>query len=312
LDTPPVISDSVDSDKVQSALKGILFMLGATLLAAVMNSAARHVSQTVHPFELVFFRNLFAFAFVLPMLWRFGFGALRTNRPWMHAGRASLNVVNMMIWFTAVSLAPLAEVVALGFTAPIFATILGVLIIKEVVGIRRWSAIIVGFIGALIVLQPGFDTIHLGHGLTLLASMSWAAILLIIKSLSRTESSITIVAYMAILMTPMSLLPALFVWAWPTWTELAWLALIGVCGGAAQYLLAQSFHEADISVVMPFDFAKLVWIALIAYIAFAEVPTLSTWLGGAIIFASGLYIARRESIKRQEARSDISSPAQGG
>ena len=78
------------------------------------------------------------------------------------------------------------------------------------------------------------------------------------------------------------------------------MALIGFCGGAAQYLLAQSFHEADISVVMPFDFAKLVWIALIAYIAFAEVPTLSTWLGGAIIFASGLYIARRESLKRRE------------
>jgi len=285
---------------VQSALKGIAFMLASTLLAAVMNSAARYISQSVHPFELIFFRNLFAFFFVLPFLWRVGFGALRTERPWMHAGRASLNVINMMFWFTAISLAPLAEVVALGFTAPIFATILGVLIVKEVVGIRRWSAIVVGFIGAVVVLQPGFDTVQLGHGLVLMAAMMWAAILLIIKSLSRTESSITIVAYMSILMTPLSLIPALFVWVWPTWTELGWLAVIGISGGAAQYLLTQSFHEADISVVMPFDFAKLVWIALIAYIAFAEVPTLTTWLGGAIIFASGLYIARREALKRRE------------
>jgi len=297
LDTPPA-----PSDKVQSALKGIAFMLASTLLAAVMNSAARYISQSVHPFELIFFRNLFAFFFVLPFLWRVGFGALRTERPWMHAGRASLNVINMMFWFTAISLAPLAEVVALGFTAPIFATILGVLIVKEVVGIRRWSAIVVGFIGAVVVLQPGFDTVQLGHGLVLMAAMMWAAILLIIKSLSRTESSITIVAYMSILMTPLSLIPALFVWVWPTWTELGWLAVIGISGGAAQYLLTQSFHEADISVVMPFDFAKLVWIALIAYIAFAEVPTLTTWIGGAIIFASGLYIARRESIKRREKK----------
>jgi drug/metabolite transporter (DMT)-like permease len=297
LDTPPA-----PSDKVQSALKGIAFMLASTLLAAVMNSAARYISQSVHPFELIFFRNLFAFFFVLPFLWRVGFGALRTERPWMHAGRASLNVINMMFWFTAISLAPLAEVVALGFTAPIFATILGVLIVKEVVGIRRWSAIVVGFIGAVVVLQPGFDTVQLGHGLVLMAAMMWAAILLIIKSLSRTESSITIVAYMSILMTPLSLIPALFVWVWPTWTELGWLAVIGISGGAAQYLLTQSFHEADISVVMPFDFAKLVWIALIAYIAFAEVPTLTTWIGGAIIFASGLYIARRESIKRNEKK----------
>ncbi|MGJ3261078.1 MAG: DMT family transporter [Rhodospirillales bacterium] len=295
MDTPPA-----PEEKVQSALKGIAFMLAATLLAAIMNSAARHVSQTVHPFELVFFRNLFAFAFVIPMLWRIGFVSLRTRRPWMHAGRAGLNVVNMMVWFTAVSLAPLAEVVALGFTAPIFATILGVLIMKELVGIRRWSAIVAGFAGALIILQPGFDTVQVGHGLVLLASVMWAGVLLIIKSLSRTESSITIVAYMSILMTPMSLIPALFVWAWPTWTELAWLALIGVCGGAAQYLLAQAFHEADISVVMPFDFGKLVWVALIAFIAFGEVPTWTTWFGGAIIFASGIYIARRESMKRRQ------------
>ncbi len=275
-------------------------MLGSTLLAAIMNSAARHVTETVHPFELVFFRNLFAFAFVIPMLWRAGLVALKTDRLWMHTGRATLNVINMMVWFTAVSLAPLAEVVALGFTAPIFATILGIVILKEVVGLRRWTAIGIGFAGALIVLQPGFDTIQIGHGLTLLAAMFWASILLIIKSLSRTESSVTIVAYMVILMTPMSLIPALFVWVWPTWSELAWLALIGVCGGAGQYLLAQSFHEAEISVVMPFDFAKLVWIALIAYIAFAEVPTWTTWAGGAVIFASGIYIARRESIRRKQ------------
>ena len=286
----------------KSTIKGILFMLGSTLLAAVMNSAARHVSQTVHPFELVFFRNLFACAFVLPLLWRAGFGSLKTDRFGMHFGRASLNVINMMVWFTAVSLAPLAEVVALGFTAPIFATILSVLIIKEFVGARWWAAIGVGFAGALIILQPGFDTIQIGHGLTLFAAMIWAGILLIIKSLSRTETSVTIVAYMALLMTPISLVPALFVWVWPTWTELSWLFLIGICGGWAQYLLAQSFHEAEISVVMPFDFAKLLWISLIAYIAFAEVPTWTTWAGGAVIFASGIYIAQREAVMRHEER----------
>ena len=284
-------------------------MLGATLLAAVMNSVARHVMETVEPVELVFFRNLFAFFFIIPMLWRVGLGPLKTQRFGMHLGRAGLNVVNMMVWFTAISLAPLAEVTALGFSAPIFATILSVVFFREVVGLRRWSAIIVGFIGTMVILQPGFDTVTAGHGLTLTAAIMWAGVLLIIKSLSRTESSITIVAYMSILMTPMSLIPALFVWVWPTWTELAWLALIGVCGGAAQYLLAQAFHEADISVVMPFDFAKLVWIALIAYIAFAEVPTWTTWLCGAIIFASGVYIARREAIKNRERRAKIIPPA---
>ncbi len=294
------MSDPGTGPRSQNALKGIFYMLAATLMAGIMNSAARHVMETVHPFELVFFRNLFAFAFVVPMLMRTGIVVFRTDRLGLHVGRASLNTVNMMVWFTAVSLAPLAEVTALGFTAPIFATVLSVIILRETVGLRRWSAIVIGFAGTMIVLQPGFDTVSPGHGLTLLAATMWAGVLLIIKSLSRTESSITIVAYMSLLMTPMSLIPALFVWVWPTWTELAWMAMIGVCGGAGQYFLAQSFHEADISVVMPFDFTKLVWIALIAYLAFAEVPDWTTWLGGAIIFASTVYIARREGKKRKE------------
>lgn len=279
-------------------------MLLSTLMAATMNSTARHVTETVHPFELVFFRNLFAFFFVLPMMWRVGLSVFKTNRPWLHVGRAGLNTVNMLVWFTAISLAPLADVVALGFSAPIFTTLLSIFILKEVVGIRRWAAIGIGFSGTLIVLQPGFDTVSTGHGLALGASMLWAGVLLIIKTMSKTESSLTIVAYMSVLMTPMALIPALFVWEWPTWTELGWLAMIGVCGGAGQYFLAQSFHEADISAVMPFDFAKLIWVAAIAYLIFGEVPALATWFGGAIIFISGLYIARREARQAASRRKE--------
>lgn len=294
------MSTDISDKRKQNAVRGILFMLGATLLAAMMNSAARHVTETVHPLELVFFRNLFAFLFVAPLLWRVGMGAFRTTRLPLHVGRAGLNVVNMFIWFTAVSMAPLSEVVALGFTAPIIATILSVVILREVVGIRRWSAILIGFAGALIILQPGFDTVSVGHGLTLLAASTWAGVLLMIKSLSRTDSSVTMVVYMSVLMTPMALIPALFVWVWPTWTELGWMAMIGFAGGASQYLLAQAFHEADIGVIMPFDFMKLVWVSIIAFLIFSEIPTFTTWVGGAVIFASGFYIARREAVRNAQ------------
>lgn len=291
-----------------NALKGIGFMLLAALMSSVMNSAARQVMDTVHPFEVVFFRNLFAMFFVLPLMWRVGLSVFRTNRLGMHFSRATLNTVNMLVWFTGVSLAPLADVVALSFSAPIFTTLLSIFVLHEVVGLRRWTAIAVGFAGTMLVLQPGFGTITLGHGLALTATVAWAAILLIIKSLSRTESSLTIVAYMSVLMTPIALVPALFVWTWPTWTELAWLVLIGMCGGAAQYSIAQSFREADISLVMPFDFTKLIWITAIAYLAFGEMPSLATWIGGAIIFVSGLYIARREA-RMARARKDAIPPA---
>jgi drug/metabolite transporter (DMT)-like permease len=285
---------------MSGAMRGILLMLAMTLFSASMNAAAKHISSGVHPFEVVFFRNLFAFLFVVPLLLRHGFAVYRTQRFGGHLSRASLNLVNMMLFFTAVSLTPLSELVALGFTAPIFATLLSLLILKEMVGIRRWSAIFVGFAGAMLVLRPGFDTITQGHLFTLLSASTWAGVLLIIKSLSRTESSATIIAYMVTLMTPFSLVPALFVWQWPTMAELGWLAFMGVAGAGAQYLLAQAMHEADLSVVMPFDFTKLIWISLIAFAFFGEVPAWTTWLGGGLIFASGIYIARREAMLRKE------------
>jgi drug/metabolite transporter (DMT)-like permease len=272
---------------------------------ATMNSAVRHMAQEMHPFEIVFFRNLFAFVFLLPPLMRYGAGVLRTKRFGGHLGRAVLNVATMMVFFTAVSMAPLSDVVALGFAAPVFATVLSILILGEVVGARRWTAIACGFIGALIVLQPGFDEIVAGQVLALSSAVMWAGCLLIIKSLSRTDSSLTIVAYMCLLMTPMALVPALFVWQWPDWEQLGWLGLIGLCGVAGQFLLAQALHDADLSVVMPLDFSKLIWVSVIAYFAFGEVPEIWTWIGGAMILASAAYIARRESRPRAAPEATV-------
>ena len=203
-----------------------------------------------------------------------------------------------MVYFYAVSITSLSDVVALGFTAPVFATVLSIVILGEVVGIRRWLAIVCGFTGALVILQPSFDEVVTGQMLVLAAALMWAGCLLIIKSQSRTEASVTIVAYMSLLTTPMAMVPALFVWQWPDLHQLAWLVFIGVSGGG-QFLLAQALHDADLSVVMPLDFSKLIWVIVIAYLAFGEVPAPTTWIGGAMIFLSALYIARRESRVRR-------------
>ncbi len=281
------------------ALLGIVCMVGTAFLSGVMNSAARHVTETLHPFEVVFFRNLFSLLFVLPILIRYGFTILKTKRFKTHLGRSTLNVINHLFFFTAVSITPLAEVVALGFSAPIFASILAILIFGEIVGWRRWTAIIVAFCGTLIILRPGLEAVTYGHGVTLVAAITWAGVLLFIKSLGRTEKSITIVAYASFLMTPLSLIPALFVWQWPTTTELMWLAFIGITAGCAQFLISQALREAELNVVMPFDFTKLIWISVIAFLVFGEIPDVATWTGGAIIFAAGLYVAHRETANRQ-------------
>jgi drug/metabolite transporter (DMT)-like permease len=276
------------------ALRGIALMFVSTFFFAAMHGSIRYVSAAIHPFEIALFRNVFALVVVLPWFWRYGIAPLRTQRFGLHALRALFNIMAMLSFFYALSITPLSEVTALGFTAPIFAPVLAALVLGEVVRARRWAAIAVGFLGTLIILRPGFETIGLGQLLVLFSSLIWACALLVIKTLGRTDSSATIIAYMALLMIPLSLLPALLVWRWPEPLEWAWLIAIGVLGGVGQFCMTEALRQADTAVVMPLDFFKLVWVTLIAWLAFAENPDLYTWIGGAVIFASALYIAYRE------------------
>jgi drug/metabolite transporter (DMT)-like permease len=215
-------------------LRGLGLMLGSTLLFAAMHASIRHLSGDLHPFEIAFFRNLFGLLPLLPWILRWGLALLRTDRLSLHLVRTAFNLVAMLSFFYALSITPLSEVTALGFTAPIFTTVLAVLVLREVVGIRRWSAIALGFIGTLIILRPGFHELGTGQLLTLLSSLAWACALMTIKTLSRTESSITITAYMGLLMIPASLVPAAFVWQWPAGAAWGWLVAIGLLGGAGQ------------------------------------------------------------------------------
>ena len=276
------------------AWRGIACMVLSTACFAAMHGAIRHLSDAIHPFEIAFFRNLFGVLVVVPWLVRLGLEPLRTRRFGLHALRAAVNAVAMLSFFTALSLTPLTQVTALAFSAPIFATLLAVVVFGERVRARRWTAIAVGFAGTVVVLRPGIDVLAVGPWLALASSLVWAVVMLMIKVLGRTESSVTITAYMSLLMAPITLVPALFVWTWPTVSQLAWLVGIGVLGGTGQLLMAQALKEAETQVVMPFDFLKLVWASIIAYFAFAEVPDAFTWVGGMMIFCSAAYIAYRE------------------
>lgn len=277
-----------------SPLRGITLMFVATFFFAAMHAVIRLLTEVMHPFEVAFFRNLFGLVFVLPWFIRFGLEPLRTSHLKLHVYRSLVNVVAMFSFFYAISITPLAEVTALGFAAPIFTTVLAALFLGEVVRLRRWTAVIVGFIGTLVILRPGFDEIGLGQLLVLNSTVFWAVALLLIKTIGRYDSSITIITYMSLLQLPLSLVPALFVWTWPPLDILPWLFAIGILGGGAQWLMTESLRVADTSVVMPLDFCKLPWTALLAYLAFAEVPDIFTWIGGTVIFGSALYIAYRE------------------
>jgi drug/metabolite transporter (DMT)-like permease len=200
----------------------------------------------------------------------------------------------MTLFFVGISLTPLAKVAALSFTAPLFATVLAVALLGEVIRGRRITALVVGFAGTLIILRPGLGGMDMGGILVVASSLAFALGLIVIKSLSRTESSPTIAIYAMLVTTPATFLMALPVWEAPNWTDLAWMAMIGGIGSLAHVLTAQAFKEADVTAVLPVDFTKLIWSAVIGYLVFAEIPDAWTWIGGTVIFSAITYIAYRE------------------
>ena len=289
-----------DRRPTSNALAGIGFMMLACVLFGAMHVGVRHVTQSIHPFEAAFFRNLFGLLVIAPSFITHGWRPLRTARFGLHCARAALNVVAMLSFFYALSITPVVLVQALAFTAPLFTSVLAVALLGERIRARRLTAIVVGFAGTLLIIRPGVQPFELGPALVLASAAVWGYVVVLIKSLSRTDSAVTITAYMVLLMTPMTLVCALFVWTWPSGGELAVLVGIGIAGTLAQMCMTQSLRLAETMVVLPFDFTKLVWGAFFAWLLFGELMDTWTLVGALVIFSGGLYVAYRE---RQLARS---------
>jgi drug/metabolite transporter (DMT)-like permease len=306
-----------DVPRQSNIVAGGGWMLLACALFAAMTGLVRYIADNgVHPWEIAFFRNFFSLVVMAPWIFRAGIAGLRTARLKLYTLRAAVGVVSMLCWFWSVSLLPITEATALGFTAPFFTTILAALVLGEIVRLRRWTAVIVGFAGALVILRPGFGDLPLfGAMVALTAAATQACSTVMIKSLARTESPNAIVAYMGIYLTPMSLIPALFFWTWPSWEMLGWMALLGLVGTLAHLCFARALGAADASAVVPIDFARLVFVAVIGIVVFNQIPSAWTWVGAAVIFASGVYIVRREAIAAREGRTrhppPIEPPAAG-
>ena len=290
-----------DKRPASNAVKGIGFMMLACVFFGAMHVGVRHVTQSIHPFEAAFFRNFFGLLVLAPSFITHGLRPLRTQRFGLHCVRAVLNVVAMLSFFYALSTTPVVLVQALAFTSPLFTAVLAVLLLGEQIRARRLTAIVVGFAGTLLIIRPGVQPIELGPALVLASAAVWGYVVVLIKSLSRTDSAVTITAYMVLLMSPMTLVCALFVWTWPSGGELAVLVGIGIAGTLAQIFMTQSLQLAETTVVLPFDFTKLVWGAFFAWLLFGELIDTWTLVGALVIFSGGLYVAYRE---RQLARRD--------
>ena len=286
-------------------LRGVLWILFACVAFSGMGVSVRYLTRFLPPQELIFFRNALSLIWMLPWIFRSGFTALRTTHFRMYLGRSALAFVSMLCWFTALVTLPLAEAIALGFTAPLFSTVLAVLILGEVVRRRRWTATIIGFLGAMVILRPGIEEVTFAHFLVLASSATGAITSVVVKQLTRTEHPNTIVTYMTLLTTPFALLIALPVWQWPEAMTWFWLLVLGLLATLGHQASTRAFLYLDASLVASLDFIRLPTAALLAWIVFTEVPDIWTWIGGAIIAASSVYIARREAQLARERQHAV-------
>jgi len=290
--------------RLPPTIAGALFMLASSICFSAMHGFIKLLgSQDMHPLELVFFRNFFGLIAFLPIFLRHGFEPLKTDRLPLHGFRAIMNVTAMSLFFWSVTLIPLAKVQALGYTAPLFTAIGAIFLLHEKIRLHRSAALIIGFVGAIVILRPHDTQLDTGSIMVLVSAMMWGFCMILIKMLSRTESALTITFYMVALMTPLSLVPALFVWQWPEGEQWLYLLAIGLIGTVAQMAFTQSFRMADTTAVLPFDFGKLVFSAVIGTFFFGDPQDIFIWIGGAMIFAGGLYIAYRERHSGTEQQS---------
>jgi drug/metabolite transporter (DMT)-like permease len=281
-------------------------MLAATAVLTCMHATVRHVSDGMHPFEITFFRNLFALFAILPLALRGGLASLRSRQPGLQFLRSGFGLVAMLTWFYGLSIVPIAQATALSFTSVIFGSIGAALVLGERMGLRRWSAVVAGFVGALVILRPGVSEVDPAALIVVVSSILWAAALLTVKRLATTDTVVCIVTWNSVLLTVLSLPVAMTVWVTPSLEQLLWLSLIGVLATLGHLAMTSAFKASDATVVFPVDYMRLLWASVIGYVAFAEIPDAWTWVGGTIIFASTTYIAYREAtLRRARERSKL-------
>lgn len=290
-------------------LRGLLLMTFSVGLATGTHAVIRYLGTDLPSEEVVVIRHVFALAALSPFIFRTGIRrTLRARRPGVLTVRGLIAGVNALAWYKGLTLIPFVVATSLNFCAALFVTIGAVLFLGEKAGIRRWSAVTVGFIGALIILRPGIEVITPGALLVMLSAVLSGASLLLMKLLTRTDTPITIVTYMYLFRIGIAMVPAAATWIWPSLENLAWFALIGVVSSATNIAQAHAFKAADATLLAPVRFTRLVWATLIGVVAFGEIPDIWTIVGALVIAASISYIAWREATLRKERAREPGEP----
>ena len=282
-------------------LRGIAWLMLSLPCFQSMNVMLRHVAADLPPVETMFFRNLFGFIILLPLLLRSP-SVLRTRQLGMNALRGLTHLGGMVAWVYALTLIPLATAAALVFSTPVFVAIGAVLFFGERPGGQRWAAIGLGFVGVLIIMQPGVEAISLGALVVLGASVFQGAAKMMVKLIVRTDSTMSTVFHLNLQMALFGLVPTLIFWRTPTLEHLGWFAVMAVVGAVAHFSLTRAIEHADFTALQPFEFVQLGWAALLGFVFFTEIPGNHVLLGGAVVVAATSWMVHHEARRGRLAR----------
>jgi drug/metabolite transporter (DMT)-like permease len=292
---PPAPARPERKDNVPAA---IFLMLGATFTFTCTSALSKWLIET-YPIGEVLFSRVFIplIGLAIIILPRTGLAVFHTTRLKGHLLRGASQSCSQTFLMIAFSLMPLASAVAINFSAPIFATLASIILLREHVGIARWSAILVGFFGVLIVTSPGTDTFTIGALFALANAVMYGTVTAGVRGLTATESTPTLTLYQMLIMSAAFSLMLPFGFVVPTWTDAGWLVLNGIGNGVAQYWWTRALHLAPTSAVAPFQYFSLIWAMMLGFAIWGDVPTVSLLIGGAIVAGSGLFLLWRESRK---------------
>ncbi|AND88279.1 DMT family transporter [Bradyrhizobium diazoefficiens] len=287
--------------RVDHPFKGIALILLSTVFLGCSDITAKYLSTSLPSIQITWIRFLtFALMFTPVMLPASPLYAMRTQRLGLHVMRGAALLGSSLFFITGLRFLPIAEASATGFVAPLFVTALSIVFLGEKVGMRRWFATALGLIGVLIILRPGTSAFHLAAFFPVVSAACWAGTLILTRMMSGREAVITTMAYSSL--TGLAILTAMvpFVWVTPSWTAIALGIFIGVASTAGQWIVVLAYRYGDASVLAPFSYTQLLWVSILGFFIFGEVPDVWTVVGAAFIVASGLYIAHRERVRRAQ------------
>ena len=281
--------------------KGIALMLTSTVFLGTSDVTAKYLSTTLPSIEIAWIRFLvFALIMAPAMVPGTRLFALKTGRPGLQLARGAALLGSSLLFITGLRYLPIAEASATAFVSPLFVTALSIILLSESVGIRRWLATATGLIGVLIIIRPGTSAFHVAAFFPIVSALCWAITLIMTRMMSGKETATTTMTYSSI--AGIAIVSALvpFVWVAPSWHDVLFGILIGVASTAGQWIVVLAFRYADASVLAPFSYSQLLWVSILGFLVFGEVPDIWTVVGAAVIVASGLYTAHRERVRRSQ------------